>query len=398
MDAEEARTTGRRVRQVRHARGKSLRVVAELAGMSRMTLLRIERGERALDRRSEIAALANALKVAPSELTRMSVPVPGNGETDTADEAVRLALLAVIHDQPRGQVCSAEELRTRVSSMLDARCRRDQQAEAGAVLPDLIRDVHSSLEAGRDVAELLELAVLLHTQGTGAWLRVVGAPLDLRSQAVGLARRAAQELDSPTAMGIATVGSVGTLLAAGAFDIAQTTLDAVTVPTTNPQRTQLAGMLALSQSLVAAAENRPADIDASLECADELAERTGEGNAYWMGFGPTNVGQWKMADALEIGDHERAVAIAEGLRPDGHPNVPRRAVYWVDYGRALARVRGRQDDAVRAFRRAESTSPLHLLRNQFARDTLAELATTRARRDVVGRELRGMAYRAGLPV
>lgn len=52
---------------------------------------------------------------------------------------------------------------------------------------------------------------------------------------------------------------------------------------------------------------------------------------------------------------------------------------------------------MRAFRRAELLSPLHLHRNPVARDVLAELLT-RSRRDAIGRELRGMAYRAGLPV
>jgi len=238
---------------------------------------------------------------------------------------------------------------------------------------------------------------LLHTQGTSAWLRVVGAPLDLRSQAATLAQQAARDRDTPTAMGIATVGSVGVMLTAGAFDLAQAALDLVTVPTNSPESTQLAGMLALSQSLVAAADKRPGDVNAPLEHAGDLAQRTGEGNAYWMGFGPTNAGQWQMAATLETGDHEQAVAIAESLRPEVHPNLPRRAAYWVDYGRALARVRGRQHDAVMAFHRAETISPLHLHRSPLARDTLAELVA-RSRRDAIGRELRGMAYRAGLPV
>jgi hypothetical protein len=69
----------------------------------------------------------------------------------------------------------------------------------------------------------------------------------------------------------------------------------------------------------------------------------------------------------------------------------------VDCGRALARVRARHDDAVLAFRRAESISPHHVHRSPLAREVLAELLT-RARRDAVGRELRGMAYRAGLSV
>jgi hypothetical protein len=120
-------------------------------------------------------------------------------------------------------------------------------------------------------------------------------------------------------------------------------------------------MLTLSKSLVAAADKRPGDMQAALEHAAELAQHTGEGNAYWMGFG-------------------RAVAIAEGLRPEVHPNRPRRAAYWLDYGRALARVRGRHDDAVMAFHRVEAISPVHLHRNPWARDTLAKLVA-RSRRD-----------------
>lgn len=78
MDAEEARTIDRRVRQVRYARDKSLRVIAGLAGMSKSQLDRIERGEVALDKLSEIVALANALQIAPSDLMSICpVPAPG---------------------------------------------------------------------------------------------------------------------------------------------------------------------------------------------------------------------------------------------------------------------------------------------------------------------------------
>jgi transcriptional regulator with XRE-family HTH domain len=399
MDVDDdARTIGRRLYQIRKARGKSLRVVAGLSGVvSASTLSRIENGLRALDSRAEIVALADALQIAPSELTRMDASAPGNGVTDMAVEAVRVAFMAVDHDQPGGEVLPVEALRARVWAILDARCRHDRQGEAAVVLPGLIRDLHTSIAAGRDVAELLDLAVLLHTQGTGAWLRVTGGPLDLRRDAARLARQAAQDRDTPTAGGIAAVGTVGVMLAAGTFDLALGELDSVTVSTASSESAQLAGMLALSRSLVAAADRRPADVEATLEYADELAQHTGEGNAYWMGFGPTNVGLWRMAGALEVRDYQQAATIAESLQPDVHPNLPRRAVYWVDYGRALTRLRGRHDHAVMALCRAEKMSPHHVLRNPFMPDVLVELLA-RSRRDAVGRELRGMAYRAGLLV
>ncbi|MGH3845309.1 MAG: hypothetical protein ACRDS0_28350 [Pseudonocardiaceae bacterium] len=52
---------------------------------------------------------------------------------------------------------------------------------------------------------------------------------------------------------------------------------------------------------------------------------------------------------------------------------------------------------MRALRQAELIVPHRVQRDPFARDVLAELLA-RSRRDAVGRELRGMAYRAGLPV
>ncbi|MGH3911145.1 MAG: helix-turn-helix domain-containing protein, partial [Pseudonocardiaceae bacterium] len=48
MNAEDVRTVGQRLWRLRDDRGKSLRVVAELAGMSTATLWRIEQGKRAL--------------------------------------------------------------------------------------------------------------------------------------------------------------------------------------------------------------------------------------------------------------------------------------------------------------------------------------------------------------
>ncbi|MGH3837114.1 MAG: helix-turn-helix domain-containing protein [Pseudonocardiaceae bacterium] len=393
MDADDdARTIGARLRQIRYARGKSLVVIAGLAGVSKSHLQRLETGERALDSRSETVALANALQVAPSELTRRPVPAPANGDADSAEDAVRLALIAISRNRPGGQVVGVEQLRARANAIesMDYDSR-------GAALPGLIRDLHSTLLAGRDVAELLELAVMVHAQTTRGWLYVVGAPLDLRREAATLALRMAQERDEPIALGVAAWGAVIEMLAAGAFGLAETELDSVTVPTNTSEGMQLDGMLALSRSLVAAADKRPGDMQAPLEYATEVAQRTGQGNAFRMGFGPLNVGLWRMAGALEARDPDQVIQVAERLRPQEHPSRERRATYWMDYGRALTRVGRRDEEAIVALRRAEELFPMRVLRNPFAREVLAELLY-RSRRDAIGRELRGMAYRAGLLV
>ncbi len=389
---------GRQLSRIRAERGKTQDVIAGLAGITPGYLSMLENGQRALNTMRTVKALANALQIAPSELMKLPVPAPGNGHTDAATDAVRLALMAVGRHRPGGQVVPVDELRARVYAAQDAlhQCRK---AELSAMLPALIRDVHTSLAAGRQVAELLDLAVLLHVQGVSHWLREVGAPLDLRRENdITLTYQLAEERDTPVALGLAAYGATRVTLAAGAFELAQAELDAVTVPTNSPESMQLAGMLALSHSLVAATDSRPADAAVAVEHAAELAQRTGEGTAYGLGFGPTNVGCWRMEAVLEIGDHEQVTALAESLNPDVHPYRSRQSAYWRDYGRGLVQVRARQDDAVLALRRAEQLHPHRVQRDPMVREVLAELLTRVRSDSSAGQELRGLAYRAGLAV
>ncbi|MGH3836600.1 MAG: hypothetical protein ACRDSF_13005 [Pseudonocardiaceae bacterium] len=282
---------------------------------------------------------------------------------------MRDALLAATHHRPGGQVLAVEALRARVTATVAAHCRCDRDDEVGAVL--------------------------LHTQATAGWLRVVGAAVDLRSQGVLLARHAAQERDTPTALGLAVRGGLHVMITVGTFDLALAELDAVTVPTDTLESTQLAGMLALSRSLLAAVDSRPGDVAAPFEQAVELAERTGEGNAYGMGFGPTTVGLWRMYGQLDVGDYARAVKVGAGLHPKAHLPPLGQADYWVTYGRALARVPGRRDDAVAALLRAEEITPHRLYRDPFATGLIAELIA-RSREDPASREVRELAQRVGL--
>ncbi len=69
-----------------------------LAGMSKDTLNRIERGERS-PTLNEVLALADALQISVSDLTRLPVPAPANGHTDSTTEAVGLVLDGIEADQ-----------------------------------------------------------------------------------------------------------------------------------------------------------------------------------------------------------------------------------------------------------------------------------------------------------
>jgi transcriptional regulator with XRE-family HTH domain len=207
MDGEQARTVGWRLHRIRTDRGKSLRVIAGLARMTKSTLHEIEHGQRAVSL-TEIRALATALEVAPSELTNLPVPAPANGHTDSTIDAVRLALDAIDADHPDhpdhpdGLVLPPAVLREQVTQ-IQAQYRACQFTEVAIILPGLIRNLHTTLATGTDHAELLELTVYLHVHVTCMWLIYTGAPTDLTRRAVFLARRLAQEREEVTALAVA---------------------------------------------------------------------------------------------------------------------------------------------------------------------------------------------------
>jgi hypothetical protein len=199
-------------------------------------------------------------------------------------------------------------------------------------------------------------------------------------------------------LGVAGFAVADTLLASGKFELGQAELDSLTLPPTTAATAGLVGVLTTSHAAAAALNGRPDEAVAAMDAAADMAGRFGElGKTDPLGFefGPTNVGFRQVRLAIEAAEPDRAVHIAEGLHADQNPFPCNRVYHWVGYGRALAQLRGRRDDAVRALRRAEMIYPLRVQRDPFVRDTIAVLLPG-ARRDAVGQELRDMASRVGL--
>ena len=138
---------------------------------------------------------------------------------------------------------------------------------------------------------------------------------------------------------------------------------------------------------------------APMDAAAELAERFGATgvDSRGMDCSPAEVAIRRMSLALEAGEPDQTVSIARDVHPERHPFLSGRAHHWMFYGRALARLEGRRDDAVRALRTAEDIFPVKVRRDPLLRDVIATLLPGR-RRDAIGVELRSMAHRAGLPV
>jgi len=397
-NAETARTIGWKLQRIRDARGKPLRVIAGLAGMSTSTLHRIEHGEHAVTL-SEIVALANALQIAPSELTKLPVPAPANGHTDSTTEAVRLALDAIEIGQPGGVVLPVSALRDQVAR-IHAQRRACRFAEVATALPGLIRNLHTTLGTGTDHSELLELAVYLHVHVTRLWLYRVGAPDDLIRRTVFLVRRLAQERDEVTTLAVAGFSVADTLLTGGAIELGRAELDSLTLPPTSADTAGLVCLVTSTHAQAAVLTDRPSEAAELMNAATELAERfedNGETDSLGFFHALADVKTHRVWQALETGDPDHAVSIAQDIHTERHPSPSGQAHHWIFLGRALAQLRGRHDDAVHALRTAEDIFPIKVRRDPLVRDAIATLLPD-AGRDAVGMELRGLAYRAGLEV
>ena len=394
MSVDDTGLIGRRLREVRAWRGLSLRAAAELAGLSASYLSRIERGERPVERRSTLQALAAALRVAPSELTGQPFAPSNEPAADghTSIESVREALRR-IELGDLAEPVPVDGLVGRVDAARAASLRCDYQ-QLGAALPGLALDTVSTADAGSARARSLVVPVM---RMTFQLVKDLGFN-DVAWQVVGHAHRAAQVDGDPAWIALTQFdrarAMVGTNAPRAALKLVHQAADEVKLG--KGTEAEAYGMLRLSAALQSAITGADTDIPALLDDAEDVAGHTGEGNFGDMSFGPRNVAIWRMMLAVESGDLGRVPELAADVDVAAIPSLDRQGSYYLDLGRGLTQLRGRETDAVEALSRSEAIAPQLVHANPYARETVAELLR-RARRDAGGRELRGMAYRMGIP-
>lgn len=406
MDADETAMIGHRIRLARERRGKSLRVVAGLAGMHYSTWCRIEHGERLITI-PELYAMADALQVPLADLTRLPFPAPANGHTDFNTDAIRYALDAIESGNPDGIILPFEALRDQVG-MIHQQRRDCQFTEVATALPGLIRNMHTTLGADTDRAALLDLAVYLHVHVTRMWLVHAAAPPDLVRRVVFLAQRLAQERDDATTLAVGVFGVADVLLSGGAVEPSRVLLDSIELPPVNAETAGFVAVVTGCHAIRHVLQEQPGDAIAPVDAAAELAERfdidsvdpvpepRGAGVSRFV-FTSVDAATLRMWVALEARELDWAVRVGERTNPERHPLPVARASYWSHFGRALAWMPKRRADAVRALRAAERLFPTMVLRDPKVRDTLAYMLTKSIPAEA-GRELRAMAQRAGLQV
>ncbi|GAB3432838.1 helix-turn-helix domain-containing protein [Actinophytocola sediminis] len=396
-------TIGRRLREIRRARGLSLRAVAELAGFSGPYLSMIERGVRPIERRSTLEALAAALSIAPSELASMPWPPRDDAAAETRAAAglveaavVDLRLDDPVEVTPRPWPALAAELR-RLNTEL--RPHADYAAQ-GFLLPGLIRELHA-VHATDDRNRTNALKGLAACYHAAAMMAKETGVRGVAQLAADRQVTVAERLGRPEWIAHAAwvrVQAIGGVGRERQVALTQRALAAVEGADQTPELIQAVGQLHLLTSLAYAAMGNEDDAWTHFGAAETLAtqQEAEVGTFGYLWFGRTNVRFWKVALGTEFGYAGKVAELARGTRPELLPSPARQAEFYADLGRALAQDKRTRGEAVRLLRKAETLAPQLVHHKLFVRETVTDLLL-RLQDDTARRQLRGLAHRIGLP-
>jgi len=373
------------IRRLRRWRGLSLDQLAGLSGLSKGYLSKIENERTAIDRRSTLIKIAGALRVSLTDITGDGLEIR-DPQADATIPGIRNALLSTDlegMDPPYGDLADL----TSETQLLAALRQANQDAEVGARLPELLASLHTHVhqpEALRSLVTATHTTALL-TKGLGAF--------ELAWIAADRGHDAAAKLGEPKWIAIAEFTRTQALSGLGvhrrANKLAQRALEAVPADAYD-----IRGALTLTTGFTASVVGDSDGSDALDEAAG-LAEHVEYGNQNFLLFNPANVVLWRVASALECGDHAEAARLAETIDPAQLVIQSRRTTYLIEYARALHGLRRPDEDVIALLVQAEKLGAIRTRTNPFARDIVSTMLA-RARREAVAREARGLASRMGL--
>jgi transcriptional regulator with XRE-family HTH domain len=400
---------GVKLAELRKWRGLSQQVVADRVGVSQQYISMVESGERQVDKRSTLEALAQALRVSPVELggmptaERLASANPGLSEALGGLDDIEAALTEIALGEAVGTGRPVPMLLGEVEHLNNVMRPNADDVGQVRVLPGLIRDLNGAiaLDTGTETRERLLLA-LLDTYRAAAMvtksLRVRGLP----AIAAMHVRRVAEELDQPSSLGMAdymrvmTIGSSRTRKR----ELAVAAADRLSPSLGTDGALEVYGALHLTAALSAAATEDASGSLAHLAEADNVAAHLpDDGTTYSfanLNFSSTNVKFWRTAISVELGDHGRVAEIAADVTPERVPSRQRQSAYWGDVGRGLAHTKATRENAVEALLRAERLAPVQLASDVYVRSTVTDLLPRVRRDSTAGRELRALAYRMGI--
>ncbi len=383
---------GERIQTRRDLRGWSIRHAASRAGIAHTTWSRIEKGELRTDRYM-IADIAAALECSITDLTGQPY-APADRQLESAhiaSERLWQAMMALPLDEPPSAGEEATADLWRESELIRDLYARTDYAGALSRLVALVPALHTAAH-GPDSATALTAAVQVYGVGMGALLSL-GHPA-YAWLAAQRSIEAAQRLGDPAALAVAAVNRGRVSANTGAFGPAFSAVDRAANEleqhADSPAALDVLGFTHLARAHHATGMRDESAAAGHLAEAAQLAERTGETEAWDLQWGARNVGLWTVAHQIDTGRPGDAVETASGLDVATLPPI-RRVNLYTDLARALTDVR-RDDEAVRMLMTAERVAPQHTRSSAAARETARVLLRKSRRASTV----QGLCERMGV--
>jgi transcriptional regulator with XRE-family HTH domain len=389
---------GLAVRRARHARGMTLEETAGRVGKSKGWLSMVENGRLPLERRSDIAALAEALQVSADTLIGQPAPEIQRGAPQWNLGPLREVLLdAGIDDPPDVRARPVCELAA-LAGEVDAALRKADYDTMLARMPSLLGELQvQAVTAGtQDREESLRLLVLAGGSAS-IMLRHFGQT-DLGWIAAERGRQAARLLGDPAWEGAAAFEAAHARSSANrprALLATPRIADRTEAEAGDGRfAREVVGMLRLSAALACAVQgNHAGAAEQGAEAARIAAPLADRADAFEL-FGPANVGVWRTSLAVEAGDAAAALKYASTVNPRALASHNRRGALRMEKARALAML-DRVPEAVAELRAAERLSPAQVHNAPLVRELVGYLLD-KAQREAGGRDLRGLAWRMSL--
>lgn len=389
---------GVRAARLRILAGLTQQQVADAVGVTKSYISMLETGQREVNKRTLLDALAEALDVSTTDLTGQPYAPLTRGDLETymVVPKVRAAL-----DEPDDpiEVRTFDQLEVAADRAMAARMACDMVA-LGQHLPGLIAETRVGwFEHGdRRAGELLVKAAV-----TGSLAFKAAGWVDLGVRLAELADTVAVSLGDPVCIGAARFAVAQCALAtgsrkrsarlaiAGADDLDRLTRTKLPPAMLNDVLAWM-GVLHLHAALSVAALDG-GDPDGHLDAAG-AAVRHVTGDPWRMEATNANVDTWRVGVALENGHPDRAPALARLVDPNELRTPQRRSRLYLDTGRALFIV-GDQEGAVRSLLAADRAAPGDLRSRPTAVEIVLKMVRDHPRRGG-SEQLRDLAHRVGV--
>lgn len=403
MTEPDERYIGQNIRKIRKRRGISQQLLADRIGASRSLVAMYESGDRGIESRKTLYALALALNVTIADLTehhedRLN---PAAAVFHSAVPRIEAALMAQGLVDDGVPPAPLPELVRGARRTLELRAECDDTQLAG-VLPGLISGLYSYTQSSSDEERRRAweaLGVVTFVTSRVTKVRGYGALAWIASRA---ASDAAQHIAKPDAIAAAEWQKAQVLWGTpGAFTAALDT----TVRAANELQSHLDtaagiemyGMLHLNAALVSAGLGRAQTAQAHLDEAGETAPRMIDGPTWGLSFGEANTHVWRMSIAIELEDSATALELSRQIDPTAIPTPNRQSQYFVEVGRAYGMEKD-YERALYALLRAEYIAPEKVRSMTSVREQVGSMMR-RARRELTTGDLGQLAQRVGaIPV